>query len=327
MMSIKKLLTIGSIAVACSALNLGFSGQAVGATFPTKPIRLIVPSPGATEVICRALAERMSTTLGQSVVVETKPGAGTTIASTYVVNAPADGHTLLCGISALLTAPQYFPEVKYDPMKDFAPVALVVKVAHVMLMRADLPFNNVRELIAYARANPNKLTFGSSGIGTSNYLGAALFQDMAKVEMMNVPYQGGGPALQDLVGGRIDVLFDVPQGGVPFVENGRLRALGVTTSDRLKAFPDWPTISEAGVPGYASFPWAGVLAPAKTPPEVVDRLNAVIGEALETPELRTLYERLGLEIGGGTPRDFHDFMEQELTKWIPIIDRLKKESL
>jgi tripartite-type tricarboxylate transporter receptor subunit TctC len=325
-MSFKKLVGLGTRIMACAMFTVVIAGQARAQTYPSKPIRLIVPSPGATDVICRLMAEKLRVSLGQPIVVETKAGAGTTIASAFVANSPPDGHTLLCGISALLTAQHYYSEVRYDPLKDFAPVALMVKVAHVLLIRSDLPINNVRELVAYASANPDKLTFGSSGVGTSNYLGAALFQNMARVKLLHVPYKGGAPALQDLVGGRIDILFDVPQGGVPFVQSGKLHALGVTTDERLAAFPDWPTISEAGVPGYASFPWAGILAPAKTPPEIVKRLNLAIQEALNSPDIQKRYKEMGLNISGGTPAQFRTFMEQETEKWTPIIERLKKDA-
>lgn len=327
-MGFKKIVVVFcSKIMAYGVLTTLLAGQANAETFPSKPIRLIVPLPGATDVICRTLAEKLRVSLGQPVILEIKAGAGTTVASAFVASAPADGHTLLCGVSAFLTAPHYFPEAHYDPVSDFAPVILLVKVAHTLLIRSDLPITNVRELIAYASANPNKLTFGSSGVGTSNYLGAALFQNMARVKMLNVPYKGGGPALQDLVGGQIDLLFDVPQGGLPFVKNGKLRALGVTTEDRLAAFPDWPTISESGVPGYASFPWAGILAPANTPPEIVKRLNQAVQEALNTPEIQARYKEMGLAISGGSPEQFSNFMEQESKKWKPLIERLKKDGL
>lgn len=307
--------------------SIGILGQAHANTFPTKPIRLIVPSPGATEVICRLLAEKMQATLGQPVILETKPGGGTTIASAFVASAPPDGHTLLCAISAFLTAPHYYPESRYSPLKDFSPIALVVKVAHVLMIRSELPINNIKELIAYAQSNPDKLTFGSSGIGTSNYLGAALFQKMAKVKMTNVPYKGGAPALQDLIGGRIDLLFDVPQAGIPFINSGKLRPLGVTTEERLPSFPDWPTIAQAGVPGYASFPWLGIIAPAKTPPDIVNKLNKAVNDALQTPEVKERYASMGLTIAGGTPAQFTSFMESENKKWSPIIKELQKQGL
>jgi len=295
--------------------------------FPSKPIRLLVPSPGATEIICRQLADKMQVSLGQPVVVETKAGGGTTVASMFVANSPPDGYTLLCGISAFLTAPYYYSESKYSPLKDFTPIALVVKVAHVLMIRADLPISNIKELIEYTAANPNKLTFGSSGVGTSNYLGAALFQKMANVKMLNVPYKGGAPALQDLVGGRIDALFDVPATGVPFIEGGRLRALGVTTEERLPSFPNWPTIAEAGVPGYASFPWAGILGAANTPKDIVTKLNQAVNDALKAPDLKERYASMGLTLGGGTPKQFEDFLISESKKWNPIIEDLQKSGL
>lgn len=308
-------------------IGMGLVGQVHANSFPSKPIRLIVPSPGATEVICRLLAEKMQASLGQPVILETKPGGGTTIASAFVATSPPDGHTLLCAISAFLTAPFYYNESRYAPLEDFSPVALVVKVAHVLMIRSDLPINNIKELIAYAQSNPDKLTFGSSGIGTSNYLGAALFQKMAKVKMTNIPYKGGAPALQDLVGGRIDLLFDVPQAGVPFINSGKLRPLGVTTEARLPSFPDWPTIAEAGVPGYASFPWLGIIAPAKTPTDIVTKLNKAINDALQTPEIKEHYASMGLTIAGGTPAQFSSFMNAESQKWSPIIKELQKQGL
>lgn len=326
-MSLRKLIVIGARIVACGMFTALLASQACAEAYPTKPIRLIVPAPGATEVICRAMAEKMSVSLGQSVVVETKGGAGTTLASAFVATSPADGHMLLCGISAFLTAPHYFTEARYDPMNDFAPVALLVKVAHVLLIRSELPVKSVRELIAYAGANPDKLICGSSGKGSSTYLSAALFQSMARVRMLDVPYKGGGPALQDLIGGRIDVLFDVPQGGVPFVQNGRLRALGVTTDERLAAFPDWPTISEAGVPGYASFPWVGILAPARTSADIIKRLNQTVQDALNLSDIQARYKNMGLNVAGGPPEQFRSFLEQEMKKWTPLIERLKKDGL
>lgn len=312
-----------SLSLFVSILLLAGATQAQG--YPSKPVRLIVPAPGATDVICRVVAEKLTASLGKPVVLETKGGAGTTIASELVMNSPPDGHTLLCGISAFVTAPHYFP-VRYDPIKDFVPVALLVKVAHVLLVRADLQIGSVRELIDYARANPDKLSFGSSGLGSSNYLNAALFQRQAKVSMVHVPYKGGAEALQDLLGGRIDVLFDVPQGGIPFVRSGKLRALAVTTEERLAAFPEIPTMAEAGAPGYASSPWAGILAPANTPPDVVKRLNDATQQALKMPDVQERLKQMGLRVEGGSPNHFSVFLQQESGRWGPLIQDLKKDA-
>ena len=309
-------------ALACVALAAAtLCGTAHAQTYPTKPVTIVVPfSPGgATDIMTRLLAERLNKRLGQPVVVENKPGAGTMIASDYVAKAPADGYTLLVAASSLGIAPSLYKKVNYDPIKDFAPVSLVASVVHVLVVHPSIPAKNVGELVTWLKANPTKANYGSVGAGTSTHLESELFNSVAGVKMAHIPYKGSAPALTDLVGGQLQVMFDAYASSGPFIKDGRVRLLAVTTAQRSKSLPDTPTVSESGLPGYEAMPWLGLVAPAGTPAPVVNRLYTELNDILKEPEVQERFRSLGLDIIGNKPEDFSAFLKKDIVKWAQVI--------
>ncbi len=305
--------------VALAAAALCTTAQAQG--YPSKPVNIVVPfAPGgATDIMTRLLAERLSKRLGQPVIVENKPGAGTMIASEYVAKAPADGHTVLMAASSLGIAPSLYSKVNYDPVKSFAPISLVASVVHVLEVHPSVPVKSVGELITWLKANPGKANYGSVGAGTSTHLESELFNTMAGVKMVHVPYKGSAPALTDLVGGSLQVMFDAWASSGPFVKDGRTRLLAVTTAQRSKILPDVPTVAESGLPGYEAMPWLGLLAPAGTPDAVVKKFHDELMEVLKEQAVQDKFHSLGLDIIGNTPQEFADFIKKDITKWAKVI--------
>ena len=309
-------------ALACVALAAAtLCGTAHAQTYPTKPVTIVVPfSPGgATDIMTRLLAERLNKRLGQPVVVENKPGAGTMIASDYVAKAPADGYTLLVAASSLGIAPSLYKKVNYDPIKDFAPISQVASVVHVLVVHPSIPAKNVGELVTWLKANPTKANYGSVGAGTSTHLESELFNSVAGVKMAHIPYKGSAPALTDLVGGQLQVMFDAYASSGPFIKDGRVRLLAVTTAQRSKSLPDTPTVSESGLPGYEAMPWLGLVAPAGTPAPVVNRLYTELNDILKEPEVQERFRSLGLDIIGSKPEDFSAFLKKDIVKWAQVI--------
>lgn len=308
-----------TLAAALAAAAL--CGSAWAQTYPSKPITLVVPfSPGgATDIMSRLLAERLNKRLGQTVLVENKPGAGTMIASEYVAKAPADGYTLLIAASSLGIAPSLYKKVNYDPIKDFTPVSQVASVVHVLVVHPTMPVKNVGELITWLKANPTKANYGSVGAGTSTHLEAELFNSVAGVKMEHIPYKGSAPALTDMIGGQLQVMFDAYASSGPFIKDGRVRLLAVTTAQRSKSLPDTPTVSESGLPGYEAMPWLGVVAPAGTPAPVVNKLYAELHEVLKEPEVQDKFRSLGLDIIGSKPDEFSAFLKKDIVKWAKVI--------
>ena len=294
---------------------------AVAQQYPTKPIKLILPFPtgGATDVMSRILAEKLTPRLGQTVIVENKPGAGTMLASEYVAKAPADGYTLLMAASSLVIAPSLYSKVNYDPIKDFTPVTQVAAVIHLVVVNPNLPVKSIQDLIAYLKANPGKVSYGSTGSGTSTHLEAELFKKMAGVEIQHIPYKGSTPALADLVGGQTSMMFDPIASSKPYLESGRLRALAVTTGQRSVSAPELPTVAESGLPGYEAMPWLGIVAPAGTPKVVVDRLYKEVSEVLKMQDVKDRFKSLGLDIIGNTPAQFATFIALDQKKWAQVI--------
>lgn len=294
---------------------------AVAQQYPTKPIKLILPFPtgGATDVMSRILAEKLTSRLGQPVIVENKPGAGTMLASEFVAKAPADGYTLLMAASSLVIAPSLYSKVNYDPIKDFTPVTQVAAVIHLVVVNPNLPVKSIQDLITYLKANPGKVSYGSTGSGTSTHLEAELFKKMAGVEIEHIPYKGSTPALADLVGGQTSMMFDPIASSKPYLESGRLRALAVTTAQRSISAPDLPTVAESGLPGYEAMPWLGIVAPAGTPKVVVDRLYKEVSEVLKMQDVKDRFKSLGLDIIGNTPAEFATFIAQDQKKWDQVI--------
>ncbi len=312
---IKQLLA--GVALAAAAL----CGPAQAQGYPSKPVNIVVPfAPGgATDIMTRLLAERLSKRLGQPVIVENKPGAGTMIASEYVAKAPADGHTVLMAASSLGIAPSLYSKVNYDPVKSFAPISLVASVVHVLEVHPSVPVKSVDELITWLKANPGKANYGSVGAGTSTHLESELFNTMAGVKMVHVPYKGSAPALTDLVGGSLQVMFDAWASSGPFVKDGKTRLLAVTTAQRSRILPDVPTVAESGLPGYEAMPWLGLLAPAGTPDAVVRKFHDELIEVLKEQPVQEKFHSLGLDIIGNTPQEFAEFIKKDITKWAKVI--------
>ncbi|HEY4137833.1 MAG TPA: tripartite tricarboxylate transporter substrate binding protein, partial [Casimicrobiaceae bacterium] len=257
-------------------------------TYPTKPVRLVVPFPaaGTTDIIARATAQKLSEAWGQQVIVDNRPGAAGNIGSELVAKSAPDGYTLLMGtVGTHAINPSLYAKMPYDHVKDFAPVILVAGVPNVLVVNPELPVKSVPELIAYAKANPGKLNFASSGSGTSIHLSGELFKAMTGVQMTHVPYKGSAPALTDLVGGQVQLMFDNLPSSLAFIKAGKLRAIAVTSKARAAALPDVPTVAES-IPGFEASSWFGILAPAGTPPDIIARINGEVTRWLATPEAK-----------------------------------------
>jgi tripartite-type tricarboxylate transporter receptor subunit TctC len=315
------LLTRRSFTLAAGVLAL-LPLAAHAQAFPAKTITIVVPfsAGGTTDILARVVGQYMSKDLGQTVLVDNRAGAGGNIGAQAVARAAPDGYTLLMGTVGTHAINQsLYKKMAFDPIKDFAPLTRVALVPNLLVASPAQPFKNVKEMIAYAKANPGKVTFGSSGNGSSIHLSGELFQHMAGVEMQHVAYRGSAPAITDLLGGQIAVMFDNMPSAIGHVKSGKLRPLAVTTPKRSPALPDVPTIAEAGVPGYEATSWFGLLAPAKTPAPVVARLNASILKALADPEVKKKMAEQGAEPYGETPAQFAGFIQSETAKWGKIV--------
>jgi len=306
-----------------TALLLALSSAATAA-YPDKPIRFVIPSApgGSPDVLMRILMQQLSTQLHVPIVVENKPGASFVLGTMDVVKAPPDGYTLGYGnIVSLAINRSLLPSLPYDPERDLTLISNVTHVFNMLAVNNDLPVHTVRELIDYAKKNPGKLTNGSSGNGTTGHLGGELFKSMTGVDIVHVPYKGSAQAINDLIGGQIQVMFDnVPSIG-PHVKAGRVRGLGVSAPKRAGSFPDIPTIAEAGVPGYETNSWGGVIGPARLPREVVLKLNGEIKAALAVPAVAERYRQLDSEVDGSTPEEFLALVRRETPKWGEVVRR------
>jgi tripartite-type tricarboxylate transporter receptor subunit TctC len=271
------------------------------------------------DVMARALAPKMAEALGQPVITENRPGAGGIIGSDVVAKAPPDGHTILIVSIGQAVNPSLYPKMPFDPVKDFEPVSLVAIVPNVLVLHPSVKANTIPELIALAKAQPGKLTYASAGNGTSIHLAGELFASMAGIDIVHVPYKGSGPAVTDLLGGQVDLMFDSITSAKPHVQAGKLRALGVTSSRRSQALPNVPTIAEAGLKGYDVSPWFAVFVPAKTPKPVIDRLHAEITKALKMADIQERFATIGAEPIGGTPEQLAVHLKRETDRWSAII--------
>jgi tripartite-type tricarboxylate transporter receptor subunit TctC len=290
--------------------------------YPTKPIRLVVPFPagGTTDILARAAAQKLTEAWGQPVVVDNRPGAGGNIGSELVAKAAPDGYTLEMGtVGTHAINASLYAKMPYDHVKDFVPVILVAGVPNVLVVHPSVPVNSVAELIAYAKANPGKLNFASSGSGTSIHLSGELFKVMSGVQMTHVPYKGSAPAVQDLLGGQVQLMFDNLPSALPHIKAGKLRALAVTSAQRAPVLPDVPTIAEAGLPGFEASSWFGVLAPAGTSPAIVAKLNAEIAKWLASPEAKEKLQGQGANVAGGPPEEFTKHIAAETAKWAKVV--------
>ncbi len=291
--------------------------------FPTRPVMLIVPFPpgGPTDAMARTLAAEMGQRLGQPVVVENKAGAGGNIGAEYVARAEADGHTLLFGTSGPLAInSSLYRKINYNQLTSFAPVIQVGYLPNILVVNPGVPAKNLKELVAYAKANPGKLSYASSGNGASSHLAGVLFNGMAGTEILHVPYKGTGPALNDLLGGQVSMSFTDVLTALPYVKSGKLRALGLATQKRSRALPDLPTIAEQGYPDYDVSVFFGIVAPAATPAPVVKKLNAAFAQALATPKVKDMFAAQGLEAAPDTaPQQLARFIASETTKWQAVV--------
>ena len=308
-----------ALAVACVAL---VASVAAAQPYPTKPIRLIVPFPpgGATDIVGRAFAQKLSEQLGQPVIVDNKPGAGGTIGSDLAAKAPADGYTLLMATTSTHSiAPSLYASLPYDPLRDFAPVAHIADSTNVLVVGATVPVKDVRELIALAKAQPGKLTFASSGSGTIVHLTAELFNSMAGIQMTHVPYKGTALAVPDIMSGQVTMIFDNIVSAQPGLKSGKVKALAVTGTKRTPLAPDLPTVAESGLPGFASDTYFGLFAPAGTPKAIVDKLNADANKILAQPDFRERLAGLGADTAGGAPDAFAVLIRTERDKWAKVV--------
>jgi len=301
------------------AFCLGIAAAAAQ-QYPSRPIRLIVPQSagGSTDVIARVVAQRMTETLGQTVIVDNRPGAGSLNGIEIVANAAPDGYTLL-GVAASYTInPALHKKLPFDPIRDFAPITQLATLPHLLVVHPSVPVNSVKELIALAQAKPGALNYASSGIATSTHLAAELFMYMTRTSMVNVPYKGGAPAMVGMLSVQCQLNFATISTALPHVRSGKLRPLAVTTAKRSVAAPEFPTIAEAGVPGYEHASWVGLLATAKVPQAVITRLNAVAVKAAHAPDVKAALLKDGLEVTGTTPAEYAAIIKTEIAKWIKV---------
>ncbi len=287
------------------------------AEYPDKPIKIVVgfAAGGGSDILTRTIAPALAQALGQPVIVDNLPGAGGNRAMLEVARAKPDGYTLLMGTPGLATNSSLYANLGFDPAKDFAPVALVASVQNVLLLRPSLSVQKVSELIELARQSPGKLNYASPGSGTSLHLAGELFNESAGIKTVHVPYKGGGQALSDLMSGQVDFMFNVLPSALPQIKAGTVRAIAVTGSQRSDALPDIPTMIESGVAGYTAVTWNGILAPAGTPPEIIEKLNKAIRQVLTNPEMIQRYASIGTTVLTGSPEDFAKLIRDETVKW------------
>lgn len=290
-------------------------------TWPTKTIRFVVAAPAGSslDVIARSLSDKLKERLGQPFVVENIPGASGTIATGQVARAAPDGHTILISFNGPLAFTQFLTKLNYDPQQDLAPVILTSSQPNVLAVNANVPVNSVQELIAHLKKNPGKLNYASVGNGSSSHLTAELFKSMTGSYVVHIPFNGAPPAALSLASGDTQMLFTIPTVIMPQVKAGRVKALAVTSAQRFPLLPDLPTVAESGLPGFESIAWNGILVPAGTPRDIIDRLNREIDAALKQPDVKTRLNNAGLEVAGGTPEAFKALMASEAKKWSEII--------
>jgi tripartite-type tricarboxylate transporter receptor subunit TctC len=307
--------------LAALAMTALASGAAAQVAYPTHPIRIVVPfaAGGAVDTVARAVGERLAAQMGQPVVIDNKPGANANIGADAVAKAAPDGYTLLVAANGLATNMALYPKLPFNTLRDFAPVSRLGYAPLVLVSAADAAPRSLQELIAYGRANPGKLSYGSAGNGSSGHLAGELLASAAHLDALHVPYKGGAPALVDLIAGRTSFMLLNPLEVLPHIQSQRLKALAVTGTQRIAMLPEVPTMAEAGLPGYEASVWWGLLAPAQTPPEIVKRLNAETLKALADAGVRERLGALGAVITPSTPEQFSAFLRSEIDKWAGVI--------
>ncbi|ANN78034.1 tripartite tricarboxylate transporter substrate binding protein [Bordetella flabilis] len=316
---------LSSLAAALLAVSLvgGAPAQAQSPTdkYPDHPIKLVVgyAPGGGNDIAARLIAKELTEILGQSIVVENRPGAGTNIGASYVARSAPDGYTLSLSSTALAVNVSLYPKLDYDPVKDFAPVAIFAKAPNLLIVSNKLPVSSVKELVAYAKKNPGKLNFSSAGSGSTQQLAAELFKTKAGITAMHVPYKGSAPSLNAVIGGEADFTFVNIPSSKQLVDSGQVKALAITADKRFPAVPNVPTMEEAGIPGMDVATWYSILAPAGTPPAIINKLNAAVNQAVERPAFRKVLEDMGTAPMTATPEYFQKFLAEEIVRWREIV--------
>ena len=304
-----------------ASLAFAALGAAAQASYPSKPVRIIVgfSAGGTTDIVARLMAKEMTAALGQSFVVDNRPGAGSNIATDFVAAAPPDGYTLLFVAVTSTINQTLYPNVKFNLERDFDAIALGAKVPNVLVVHPSVPAANVKDFIAWARANDDKIAYASSGSGTSIHMAGELFKARTGLKTQHIPYKGSAPAVTDLIGGQVQFMFDNMPASWPHVQAGKLKALAVTTKTRSATAPDLPTMEESGVAPFDVSSWFGLIAPKGTPKEVIDKLNKVMNDAFDKPEVKEAYAKLGAVAEKNSPQDFSRFIQSEVRNWAPIV--------
>lgn len=308
-------------AAALAVVAFAFTAQAQ--QWPAKPIKMVVPftAGGSTDTVARIVSEKLTTRLGQPVIVENKAGAGGALGSDFVAKSPADGYTFLVGTSSTMAiAPYVYTKLPYNPTRDFAPVTLLGVADIIVVVNAEVPIRNTKQLLDYAKANPGKLTYASGGNGSISHLLGEYFNSMAKVSTLHVPYKGDAQMVTDLLGGQVNMAFGTAVAWLPHIKSGKVVAVAVTNPKRSTTLTDLPTLNESGVPGYEAVQWFGIAAPTGTPREVVARMHAEIKAILAMPEVHKRFVELGFDVVGNTPEEFGQFLRDENAKWKKIAD-------
>lgn len=309
--------------LACTLLAsiIGFATQVNAQSYPTKPITLVIPYPpgGSADMLARPVAAELQKRLGQTIIIDYKPGAGGTIATGYLARSEPDGYTLLMVLAAHAINNSLYTKLPYNTQADFAPVSLVATLPLLVTASLNTPVNTIPDLIKYAKANPGKLTFASAGSGNTSHLAAELFKSTVDIEMLHIPYKGSGPAVVALLSGDVSLMFDSISTSVPHVKSGKLKALAVTGEKRSALLPNVPTVSQSGLPGFEINGWYGVIAPAKTPPQIVNTLSKSIADVVNEPAMKEQLEKLGYAAVGSTPEAFEKHIDAELIRWAPVV--------
>lgn len=311
----------------CAAAAIGFltltwvPAALAAQAYPSRPIRFIVPFPpgGGNDIVGRIVALRLNEAFGLPVVVDNRGGAGGTIGTDITSKAPPDGHTMLVNNISLAVNATLFPKLPYDTLRDLAPVTLVGRQANILVVNPAVPAGSVRELLAIARARPGQINYGSGGVGTASHLSTELLKLMTRTDMVHVPYKGLGPALTDLMGGRVQLIISTMASALPLVKSGKLKPLAVTTAQRSSFFPELPTMNEAGVPRYEFSTWYGLLVPAGTPKAIIEKLNGETGKILRSPALKDQFAAQGLDPTPGSPAEFASYLRSEVEKWGKVV--------
>jgi tripartite-type tricarboxylate transporter receptor subunit TctC len=312
---------LARLLAAIALLALGASG-ALAQSYPSRPLRIVVPfaaGAGVLDIMARLVGQHLGAALGQQVVIDNRPGAGGIVGAEVVARAEPDGYTLLMGNTALMVSPYLYARLSFDPLADFVPVTMVNAAPLLLVVNPSVPVHSVQELIAYAKAHPGQLNYGSGGVGSTPYLATELLKSMTGIDVVHVPYKGGAPALADLMAGQLTFMIENVPGTLPLVKSGKLRALAITSAQRSPLVPDLPTMAEAGVTDYEMVGWNGIFVAKGTPTDIVARLSATLEKVLALPDVKEQITSLGAEPGGSTPQAFAKFVSAESERWGRII--------